>query len=239
MLYVLHGTDTIKAREKLRMLLNGLFAKKPDASFFRIDEENFNVSQIEELLFGQGLFAQKYIVVLDGVLQNTEAKEAVLNNLKDIASSQNIFIVFEGALDKATLSKLEKHAEKVQGFVSKTATAATKPFNIFSLTDALGRRDRKRLWILYQKAKHNNVSDEEIHGILFWQVKSMLLARSAESTAGTGLKPFVFQKSLGFSKNYTKQELEKLSASMISLYHDARRGIYELSVAMEQFVLSI
>ncbi|MCH8987104.1 hypothetical protein IIA94_02975, partial [Patescibacteria group bacterium] len=175
MLYVLHGTDSIKAREKLHALLDGLFAKKPDASYIRIDDEHFEKEQLEELIYGQGLFTQKYIIIFDRLLENKEAKEAVLERVKDIAASQNIFILFEGTLDKKTLSKLNKHAEKVQEFVDKSVFPKKKPFDIFSLTNALGRRDRKQLWVLYQSARRHNVSDEEIHGILFWQIKSMLL----------------------------------------------------------------
>ena len=45
MIYFLHGTDTKKAREKLHTLLDSLRAKKPDAAFFKITEDNFeNVS---------------------------------------------------------------------------------------------------------------------------------------------------------------------------------------------------
>jgi len=248
MLYVLYGTDTIKARVKLKSLLDTLHKRKPDASLVRVDDETFENQQLDELMYGQGLFEKKYIVVFDKVFLNEEAKKCILENIQDIAKSSNIFIFFEEKVDKKTLVKLEKHAEKVQAFIPNTATAVKKPFDIFSLTDALGRRDRKHLWILYQKAKHNNISDEEIHGILFWQTKSMLLAVSAKSAVDAGLKPFVFQKARTFCKNYTKRELEKLSASLIAVYHDARRaplggsarrGIHEFPIAMEQFVLNI
>lgn len=238
MFYVLHGTNTIKARAKLQSLLNTLHKKKPDASFVRVDDETFDSSQLDEFICGQGLFENKYIIVFDNVFLNEEAKKLTLDNLKEIEESPNIFIFFEEKLDKKTLLKLEKYAEKIQVFVLNT-DIKNKKFDVFSLTDAFGRRDRKNLWILYQKAKNNNISDEEIHGILFWQTKSMLLARSVESAEDAGLKPFVFQKARSFCKNYTEQELEKLSVSLISTYHNAHRGIYELPVAMEQFILSI
>lgn len=238
MFYVLYGTDTIKARAKLQSLLNTLHKRKPDASLIRVDDETFENYQLDELMYGQGLFENKYIVVFDKVFLNEEAKKCILENIQGIAKSSNIFIFFEEKLDKKILLKLEKYAEKVQVFILNIEIK-NKKFDIFSLTDALGKRDRKHLWILYQKAKHNNISDEEIHGILFWQTKSMLLVKSAESATEAGLKPFVFQKARSFCKNYKQQELEKLSVSLVSSYHDARRGIHELPIAMEQFILNI
>tara|TARA_Y100000310_G_scaffold122869_2_gene121624 strand:+ start:17506 stop:18222 length:717 start_codon:yes stop_codon:yes gene_type:complete len=238
MIYLLYGTDTVNARKKLRALLDSLFAKKKDASLIRVDCENFDSSRLVELIHGQGLFEQKQIVVLDSVLEDKEVKDAVLSELKSIADSKNIFVFVEGVIDKKTLSKFEKKAEKVQEFVAKD-TVVKKKFDIFSLTSALGQRDRRKLWVLYQKARMHDVSSEEIHGILFWQIKSMLLACSSKDTQTSGLNPFVFKKSSSFLKNYSKQEIENLSSKLVTLYHDARRGIYEFDIALERFILSI
>ena len=239
MLYLLHGTDTGRGREKLGSLLESLYKKKPDASVMRIDDEGFDASALDELISGQGLFERKQIIVFDNVFRNTVAMEAISQSLKDIASSQNIFIVFEETLDKKTLSKFQKHAEKIQEFDKKDLGSAKKPFDIFSLTDALGKRDKKKLWILYQKARMHNISNEEVHGILFWQVKSMLLAGSAPNAKEAGLNPFVYRKATQFQKNYSDSELKTLSAVLISLYHDARRGIHDLGISLERFVLDI
>ena len=65
MLYILCGTDTARAREKLHSLLDSLFKKKPDASFFHIDDEQFEERQLEELISGQGLFERlKFLATL-------------------------------------------------------------------------------------------------------------------------------------------------------------------------------
>lgn len=239
MIYLLHGTDTIKSRKKMSILLDGMFAKKPNASFVRIDTENFNESRIEEFVGSQGLFENKYIIVFDNLFVDKDVKEILLKNIKEISESQNIFIFLEEKLNKTELSKFEKYAEKIQSFELRSLASKLKKFNMFSLTDALGRRDRKQLWVLYQKAKLNNISDEEIHGILFWQVKTMLLVSSALSAESAGLNEFVFRKSLGFLKNYKEKELKKLSFSLMTLYHDTRRGIHDIDNALERFVLEI
>ncbi len=236
MFYFLHGNDFTKARAKLHELLEILAKKKPNAALFKIDAENWEQSNIDEFIGGQGLFEHKYIVVVDKVFQNKEAKENILSKLKEISASDNVFIFIEDEVDKTTLTKIEKKAEKVQEF-SKDEVVVKKEFNTFSLTDALGNKDKKNLWILYQKALANNVEPEQIHGILFWQVKSMLLAQSSPDAKAAGLNPFVYKKSLGFARNFTETELKHISSQLIHLYHEARRGMVDFEVGLERWVL--
>ncbi|MDP6387913.1 MAG: hypothetical protein QGG63_01390 [Candidatus Pacebacteria bacterium] len=238
MIYLLYGTDTIESRKKLHTLLNSMFVKKPDASFIRVDTENFDEERITEFIGGQGLFKNKYVIVFDNLFEEKQMKDAILKKLKEISQSQNIFIFLEEKLNKTELNRFKKYAEKIQKF-SKKSIVEKKKFDIFSLTNAFGRRDKKGLWVLYQKAKLNNVSDEEIHGILFWQIKSIILSLNAQSAMESGLNPFVFRKSFGFLKNYSESELKKFSNSLVSLYHDTRKGIHEMDTALERFILGI
>ncbi|MFQ5662138.1 MAG: hypothetical protein ACE5F2_02705 [Candidatus Paceibacteria bacterium] len=245
MIYLLYGTDTIKTRKKLHTLLDSMFTKKPDASYVRVDEENFNEDRIEEFIGSQGLFENKYIIVFDNLFADKEVKEKILKKIKEISQSQNIFIFLEEKLNKTELNRFEKYAEKIQKIDVETKPAqgwsgsGRKKFDIFSLTDAFGKRDKRELWVLYQKAKLNNVSDEEVHGILFWQVKSMILSLNARDAKSSELNPFVFRKSLGFLKNYSESELKKFSQLLVSLYHDTRKGIHEMDTALERFILQI
>src|SRR3954468_14131506 len=100
MMYVLYGTDMDKARAKLHDLVTSLLKKKPDASHIRLTDENFSEAALEEYVGGMGLFSAKTIVELDNTFRNKEAKEIVLDRVKDIAQSENIFVVLEGELNK-------------------------------------------------------------------------------------------------------------------------------------------
>ncbi|MBX4198036.1 hypothetical protein KW782_01745 [Candidatus Parcubacteria bacterium] len=241
MIYLLYGSDTEKSRSKLHELVGSLVKKKPDASHVRITDETFTESSLDEHISGMGLFSQKTIVELDNVFRNKEAKPVVLERLKDIAESENIFVVLEGELNAGEVKKFEKHAEKVQEFDEPHSAEASRggDFKIFALTDAFGKRDRKQLWVLYTKAKRKNISDEEIHGILFWQIKALFQAKSAKNAKDAGLNPFVYQKSQGFLKNFQETELQTTSSKLVSLYHDARRGIIDFGSGLEMFILSL
>lgn len=219
MIYLLHGTDTIKSRKKIHTLLDSMFAKKPDASFVWVEAGEFDNNRLKEFIGGQGLFENKYIIVFDNLFSDNETKEVVLKNLKEISKSENIFIFLEEKLNKTELNKFEKYAEKIQNFKLGGGVTKLKKFEIFSLANALGKREKKDLWVLYQKAKMNNIADEQIHGILFWKVKSLILSAK--------------------SQHYSQEELKKLSNKLVSLYHDTRKGIHEMDNIMERFILEI
>lgn len=239
MIYLLYGKDTDKARAKLRALIQSLIQKKPDAAHVKITDETFTPTALSEALGGIGLFTSKIIVEMDMVFRNKEAKELVLNELKEIAASESIFVFLEGDLTKTDLTKFEKYAEKVQEFAVKTPVQKPKDFNVFALTDALGKRNKKELWVLYQKALRAGKEPEEIHGILLWQLKAMILAASAESPQDAGLNPFVYQKSKQFGKMFGNENVQQALTDFVSLYHESRRGGKELSYALEEFILGL
>lgn len=235
MIYAFYGNDTRASREKLHALVDILLTKRPHAEYFHITPENKDAYSVEELLVSQGLFEKKYIIVFDGVLE--AEGEKLLPLLKDMKISDHAFIFIEATLDAKTKGKLEKHAGKIQEF--QTAGKNKVRFNIFSLTDALGERDRVKLWVLFHRAKKENVSGEEIHGILFWQAKNFLLARNARGAKESGLNPFVYKKASSALRHYSEGELRSLAKRLMSLSHDARRGMHTFDIALERFILNV
>jgi hypothetical protein len=161
----------------------------------------------------------------------------VIDSLQELAESPNVFIWVESGVTKKEHEKIEKYAEKIQDF--SVAKKDTKPaFNIFSLGDAFGARDKKRLWMQYIDAQQH-FAVEEIHGTLFWQIKSMLLAAKTKSAKEADMKPFPYNKAKGYTKQYSVEELTELSRGLLAVSHDARRGSHDFSIALERWVLSI
>lgn len=114
-----------------------------------------------------------------------------------------------------------------------------REFNIFVLTDAVGARDKKRAWILYQQALAAGLSAEEVFFKIVWQVKSMLIASRTKSVGETDMKPFPYSKAKSFLKNFKPEELEKLSENLVIGYHLARRGEGEVETFVEKILLSL
>jgi hypothetical protein len=243
MIYLFYGQDIEQARHKANGVVALLIKKRPDASLFRLDSDSWQEAAFDEYVGGQGLFVQKYIVVLDRLFEKKEIKEYVIERLKALKASENIFVIIENTLDKVTLAKFEKTSEKIQVFgEEKEGTGKNKKtaeFNLFAMTDALGSRNQKRLWTLYQQALRHDVVSEELHGVLFWYVKFMLLASTSKDAKESGLNPFVYGKAKSYAKNFTLPELKKISSQLVKMYHQAHRGEVDFNVALEKFFLSI
>jgi DNA polymerase III delta subunit len=238
MIYFFYGSDTDTARAKAHALMDGLLAKKPDASLFKFDADNFNTAEFDALSGSMGLFESNNIIFLDRVMENADAEEALLQRLGEMQESPNVIILLEGEPKKVICDKVGKKAAKAQEF-SMRKKVAKPEFNSFALADALGRRDKKELWSLFEEAQFAGKVAEELHGLLFWQMKSMLQAAVSKSAIDAGQKPFVYGKASRFAKNYSLEELKRKSSELVSIYHDARRGGTDMDIALEKFILSL
>jgi hypothetical protein len=236
MLYFLYG-DIPKASEKARSMVDSLILKQPDAARFKIDGHNWEDNEIKALLHGQGLFSQRYIIEFRHLLESSETAESVVSFLPELASSENIFIWVDRDVDGKVLEEVEKHAAKVQKF--EEAKKAIKPeFNSFILADAFCERNKQKLWVNFRDAL--NFSDpQELHGTLFWQMKSMLLAQRFKTATEADMKPFPFNKAKAGAKKYSQEELEKMTTELLAVSHNSRRGIHNFEIALERWVLSI
>ena len=237
MIFLYYGNDRTKSRAKAREVLEIMHKKRPDAELITLTSENWQDGALNEIVGAQGLFEKKYMVLCDNLCDKKEIKEIVFDNLKLLKESDNAFVIIENTLDAKGNEKLVGFAEKSQEF--SEVKKIQEQFNIFSLAEALGKKDKKSLWVLYSKALMKNISPEEMHGILFWQVKTMLLATKAGSAVEADLKPFVYSKAKSYLKNYSEKELVSISSNLVSLYHDARRGKGELETNLEKFILKI
>lgn len=250
MLYVFHGTDTEQAAKKAHTLADSLRAKKPDAAFEQLGADDWNTAVIESHLGGQGLFSNKYIVFLDRLTENLEAKEKLSEFAAAMNESDNIFIVLEGKINAELKRAFDKHAAKVVECEKKAtgagattgswagARAGDKEFNVFALGDALGSRDKFRIWSLYRQGIENGLEPENILGTLFWQLKSIMLASKAKTAAEAGLNPFVFSKSKRYAANFSAEEMQKIIFGFITLYHDGHRGLVNMELGMERMLIS-
>ena len=220
MIYFFYGTDTDKARNKAHELVESLRKKKSEAGFFKLDADNFDPSSLEEYIGGQGLFSNKYIVLLDRLCENKEVKEDFISSVKEVGLSDNIFIVLEGKLDKASATKIEKNSTKTLkcDLPEESRSKFKEENNAFALANAFGARNKKETWLLYRKAINAGEAPEALHGMLFWKVKTMLLSD------GSG---------------WREDELMVVMDKLVTIYHDSRRGVHELETGLETMLLDI
>jgi DNA polymerase III delta subunit len=238
MIYLLWGKDFLGSRKKLRELVDFFRAKTNDLGVFRVESDDFEQARFEELIKGQTLFGGKYVVVCNKILENSPASAFVEKKIEKIAESQNVFLFVEEEMDKDLLALFGQHGKKIQEF-KQGRTLAEKglnfgKFNPFAIGDALANKNKARTWILFQQALLNGVSAEEIFYKIVWQIKMLLLAKK---NATNGLNPFVAKKNLAAAKNFTEQDLEDCSFSLLKIYHDCRRGLEEFETGLEKFLV--
>jgi len=68
MLYVTYGTDREKTGAYVAKIIGALLKKRPHADVFTVSPDSFSVSDIPRFVGGSGLFEDKHIVRLEGLL---------------------------------------------------------------------------------------------------------------------------------------------------------------------------
>jgi len=207
MIYILSGSDT----KKRNLFLNNLLAKRES---IRFQSNQITKEIILEYSRSINLFGISPVLIIDNLL----ADNSISFLLKDLASLQESNTTFVFIEDKLKISDEKRYTKyaKIEHFDEKKVNKIQK-FNTFAIADSYARRDKIGTWVLYSQAIEHGVESESISGILFWKIKSMLLAGS---------------------RVFDVDELRNQSSSLVTLYHMAHRGEVDFAIGLEQFILS-
>jgi len=231
MLEVFFGNDAVKVRREAFARIETFTNQQIET----VDKDNYQSGMIVDLVFGQSLFGDQNIYLLDTPSSLGDYWEEVVVNLASMQASTSVFIVIENNLLAGPKKILTKYADSVNEFKANKL----ERFNNFALADALASKDKKSLWILFNTAKSEGISLEEMIGILWWQLKTLRLVATSKNEAETELKPFVYSKAKRSLVKFKTGELENLSRSLLSLSHDSRLGMFDLDQALERWILKI
>lgn len=234
MLYIIYGNDRQKGRAQFAKLRDTLSAHGENV--VQVPEGSISKETLSEQAVTRGLFGEVSVFVFDGVLEKKEDQENVAQLVSILSVSPNHFLIFEPALIKELADEARTSAsEMIECSVKKGDERPA--FNIFSLGDALGERNKKELWVRYQQAVLFGLEPEEVCNTLFWTVKNMVLMKTSDDAGD--LNPFVAKKARGFAKNYEVKELADLSRALVTLYHEGHRGGEPMNIALERFILRL
>lgn len=232
MVYLVTGNKQ-QRKEFIMSVIHQYGTERSLAIHVHSDDLSDGHSLSEIVVTQSGLFGDIEFFVI-----NDLARDLPLGSLlEDYKESKNIIFFSEASITKKVLNSFQKISAEIQEFSVEKKPIKSQDFNIFSLTDALGKRDKKNLWLRYTEALEN-ASVEEINGVLLWQVKNMILVAKSTTPSVDGMKPFVFQKTQGFVKNYTVEELQVLMKDLTKAFHN--RDTYNtLEVQVEKIILSL
>ncbi len=225
-------------KNEAKVFIQKLFetAQNKERAFVTITDSSFSDDWVRSYFGARDLFGKEYIIYLDRIFANSLARDFFWKELEGFIETSNQFILFEEKLSADDVKSIEKAGGKLVVSKKSGALKAKQDFNIFALADALGERDKKNLWVLYEKALRAGKTPEEIAGTLFWQLKTMLLVLKG---GGDSLHPYVKGKTTRFVKKHSVSGLEKMSFTLIDEYHKSRLGGLSLAERLERFILSV
>ena len=231
MLYVFVGNDGVVVRKDAHVFLDTL-----EGEVVRITAESYSPGMLIDHVYAQSLFGESPgPVVLDFLSEADGALESFEEDIDLYAQSERVFVLLDTKPRAAYEKKLRIHAEK---YTESEERDEKEGFNTFLLADAFLRRDKKSLWVLLMRAYASGVSPEEVAGVLFWQIKSLLLVAVAQSAEQAGMKEYPYKKAKSALKLFTTESLVEISSSLLTVYH---RGHSEgdMSIDLERFLLRV
>ncbi len=205
MIVLIVGSDT--ARPQARASAASAYATRE-----QLRPNDLSGAALVERAGADTLFEDTNAYFIDASAAGTPDDVFEKETLKALSESKHLFIIeIESGADMA------RAVEKVGGKVVKVkAPPKEKTFEVFSLATALGKKDKKALWLLYREALDGGVEPEALIGILAWKARQMLGIKGVKDTAA-----------------------RKLSRDLVCLYHDSRRGAGELELLLERFILTM
>lgn len=238
MILFIYGDDTKKVREKTTATVEGLLLKQKDASVFKINSESWSTEYVKELLNAQGLFLPKYIITFNFISENKECFAEMLDLLKDMKSAEHVCIIAERDLTEKNKEKIKKLATKSQEFnLKKLVEVKKQEPPTFAFATSFANREFQKTEKYLHKLLDLKLAAEEIHGVLWWQMKSVKLASMAQSAVGAGLNPFVFKNAKSASEKWNPEDLDQVLNSLFEIYHQAHRGKIDFYNAIERLVV--
>jgi hypothetical protein len=188
------------------------------SDIFFINRNNFDPVQIESFYSGSSLFEAVSVIVFQNIFEYEETRDFVLDKLKQMGESNNIFLFLEGKLNKPILDAFKKvDVKRTQINIFELPKQKLEKFDNFLVANAFANKDKLNTWIYFRQAMDVGVNMEEIVGVLFWKIKDMLLKNN-------------------FSK-FSPEQLKTFASRISYLLPEARKQGRDAESAFEQFLL--
>jgi DNA polymerase III delta subunit len=200
-----------------------------------IEAADFYPGQCIELATATSLFSESLVYFIDTPSSQTDFETECISALPDFAISPHQFYILEGPLLAVAKKKYAKYATQTEEY---NATKAER-FNTFALADAFCKKDKKTMWVVIQEARLLGVKDEELIGILWWQLKTLRVVHHAHSPEAAGVKSYPYQKAKRALVNFSEADLLRLSSSLLRLYHEGHKGKRDLALGLEHWSLTL
>ncbi len=236
MIYILTGTDQIKRQKEIEKIRK---AEGGESAFLLMTHlfEEGSLDVYDELFSVRDLFGKKNFIRI----KNWNNDEGLVSKIKEYSDfflkEKNILVLETDSFTKT----IEKKLQKLEPTMVSVGDVSTKKEStaLFALTDACLARDKKRAWTLFFDAKKRGVSPEEIHGLMWWQYKTLALVSKTpkKEWSSLGISPFVLKKIESSLIKYKKEDVTSIINEFFSLVYNARQHSRDSYNALELFIL--
>ena len=177
----------------------------------------------EDVLLGHayqsaGFFNDKQIVLVKDCAHGVFGAYSK-KTLETLAQSETPFIFLDEKLTKATETELKEYDATIVTLVTKEKKSTFNKNDVFAICDAFSAKNKFHVWHEFSKLVAKNEGPEAIAGILFSRIRTMLRDRRYAP--------------------YTKNELERLSASLALLLPKERAKGSDTLLALERWILAM
>lgn len=121
--------------------------------------------------------------------------------------------------------------------------------NVFNMVDAIVSGNKKQAYKLLEEQRRLGEDDFKIFGLVVWQFRILLAARSLFETAENmssdlmakelGVHPFVLKKNLAIMKKYTKKQLTNIYDQLLEMDFRAKTGQADLGLSLDLLIQKI
>ena len=217
-MYLFHGSDVEKTRAKAFEWIAKARTKEPNLAYVRLAHEELTDNALEDATLSGGLFVKRLLILIDDPFQEQDSENVLDDHLDALEVSDNAIVILAPKLATAKAKKLIAKA-KVEYKYDLPAQAGKRERGFNSgLVNALGARNREKLWLEINRALIAGDAPEMLHGLLHWKARDLM------------------EKG---SRSWNPRESRALSLSLIELLQSSRRGGLDLSLSLEKFALSI
>ncbi len=228
------SADLKTAQESAKKLFESKKGAKDGLYSLSLNSETFKEQALDELLNSSALFQSEYLVFLNNILEDPEAKDIFFDNIEAFEKAPHLFILATGNLDRDSLSKVKKHSFKYQELSSPSEDFTQKGNINFKLLDAILDFDKKRAWLLLLQSLEES-EPELLYGSLAWMFKNIKLS----AVQSGKLKPFIKRKYENFLKKADKKKLEQAYRDFLLLPTVSRKRSVKLDLLMEKWILTL
>lgn len=172
MIYLFHGSDVEKTRNKAFEWVAKARAKEPNLAYVRLSREELTSEALEDSALSGGLFVKRLLILIDDPFQESDSPDILDEHIDSLAVSDNAIVILAPKLASAKAKKIVAEAKVEYKYDESAALEDKRGFN-GNLVNALASRSHEKLWLEINRALRAGDAPEMLHGLLHWKARDM------------------------------------------------------------------